>query len=78
MTCVCRPLTAATPAAPPTALLLKRAAGITSGSGRSGTEIAGTVSLKHLYQIAQIKLKDVHGVSEEAVSVRGEALRRRH
>ena len=63
-------------AAPPTALLLKRAAGVTSGSGRSGTEVAGTVSLKHLYQIAQIKLKDVQGVSEEAVSARARAARR--
>lgn len=63
----------ARPAAPPTSLLLKRAAGITTGSGRVGSAtpegIAGTVSIKHIYEIAKIKMQDVKGVSEENVSI---------
>ncbi|CAO1612726.1 unnamed protein product [Parajaminaea phylloscopi] len=54
---------------PPTSLLLKRAAGITTGSGRVGSAgaegIAGTVSIKHIYEIAKIKMQDVKGVKEE-------------
>lgn len=55
-------------AAPPTALLLKRAAGITTGSGRTGSEYVGSISVKALYEIAKIKMKDIDDVSEEAVS----------
>ncbi|RKP13719.1 50S ribosomal protein L11 [Piptocephalis cylindrospora] len=43
---------------PPTSFLLKRAAGITKGSGAAKRTSAGTVSLKHIYAIAQIKAKD--------------------
>ncbi|CAO1621227.1 unnamed protein product [Jaminaea pallidilutea] len=54
---------------PPTTLLLKRAAGITKGSGRIGgtspESISGTISMKHVYEIAMIKLKDVKGVGGE-------------
>ncbi|PWN29884.1 ribosomal protein L11 [Jaminaea rosea] len=54
---------------PPTSLLLKRAAGITTGSGRAGSTgsegVAGTVSVKHIYEIAKIKMADVKGVGEE-------------
>ncbi|PWN19180.1 hypothetical protein BCV69DRAFT_284338 [Microstroma glucosiphilum] len=57
---------------PPTSLLLKRAAGITTGAGRPGSSgadgIAGTVSVKHIYEIAKIKMKDVPGIDEEKVS----------
>lgn len=53
---------------PPTSLLLKRAAGITSGSSAPGTQIAGNISLKHIYEIAKIKLRDGAGVGEEQVS----------
>lgn len=52
---------------PPTSLLLKRAAGITGGSANPGTEVAGNVSLKHIYEIAKIKLRDGAGVGEEQV-----------
>lgn len=52
---------------PPTSLLLKRAAGITSGSTKPGSEVAGNVSLKHIHEIAKIKLKDGAGVEEEQV-----------
>lgn len=61
-------------AAPPTSLLIKRAAGITVGSGTSGTKgaagVSGTISMKHVYEIAKIKLLDVPGVDEKPVSER--------
>jgi large subunit ribosomal protein L11 len=43
---------------PPTAFLLKRAANITKGSATPKQHIVGTVSLKHIYAIAQMKQKD--------------------
>ncbi|KAI8983656.1 50S ribosomal protein L11 [Pilobolus umbonatus] len=43
---------------PPTTYLLKKAAGITKGAQTPGTEVAGTISLKHVYEIAKIKQKD--------------------
>ncbi|KDN43760.1 putative MRPL19-mitochondrial ribosomal protein, large subunit [Tilletiaria anomala UBC 951] len=48
---------------PPTSLLLKRAAGITTGSGKAGHELRGTISLKHIYEIAKIKLGDAPAAS---------------
>lgn len=48
-------------------MLLKRAAGITAGSGRAGSEMVGDVSVKHIYEIAKIKMADVKGVGEEQV-----------
>ncbi|KAJ2498923.1 mitochondrial 54S ribosomal protein YmL19 [Coemansia sp. RSA 1972] len=43
---------------PPTSWLLKRAAGVTKGAAQPGKEVAGTVSLKHIYVISQMKAKD--------------------
>ncbi|KAJ2456069.1 mitochondrial 54S ribosomal protein YmL19 [Coemansia sp. RSA 2336] len=43
---------------PPTSWLLKRAAGIGKGASQPGKQVAGTVSLKHIYAIAQIKATD--------------------
>ncbi|KAJ2655696.1 mitochondrial 54S ribosomal protein YmL19 [Coemansia sp. RSA 1200] len=43
---------------PPTAWLLKRAAGVTKGAAQPGKETVGTLSLKHIYAIGQIKSKD--------------------
>jgi large subunit ribosomal protein L11 len=45
---------------PPTAYFLKKAAGIEKGTGKPGHEWAGSVSLKHVYEIAKIKAKDDH------------------
>ncbi|PCH41435.1 mitochondrial ribosomal protein L11 [Wolfiporia cocos MD-104 SS10] len=45
---------------PPTAYFLKKAAGVEKGTGRPGHEIVGTVSLKHVYEIAKIKATDEH------------------
>lgn len=55
--------------APPTSLLLKRAAGIETGAGKAGSQVAGTVTMKHIYEIAKIKMQDVKGVGEEQVSL---------
>ncbi|KAJ1725667.1 mitochondrial 54S ribosomal protein YmL19 [Coemansia erecta] len=43
---------------PPTSWLLKRAAGVTKGASQPGKDIVGTVSLKHIFAIGQIKSKD--------------------
>ncbi|KAJ2194782.1 mitochondrial 54S ribosomal protein YmL19, partial [Coemansia sp. RSA 530] len=43
---------------PPTSWLLKRAAGVAKGAAQPGKEVAGTVSLKHIYAISQMKAKD--------------------
>nr|CAG4638840.1 EOG090X0I63 [Cyclestheria hislopi] len=43
---------------PPTTFFLKQAAGIQRGAMSSGQEIAGKVSLKHVYEIAKIKQQD--------------------
>ncbi|THG98557.1 hypothetical protein EW026_g3650 [Hermanssonia centrifuga] len=43
---------------PPTSYFLKKAAGIEKGTGKPGHGVAGTVSLKHIYEIAKIKARD--------------------
>lgn len=45
---------------PPTTYFLKLSAGIEKGTGKPGHEIVGTVSLKHIYEIARIKQTDEH------------------
>lgn len=45
---------------PPTTYFVKKAAGIEKGNGRPGHEIAGTISLKHVFEIAKIKATDEH------------------
>ncbi|KAJ1916796.1 mitochondrial 54S ribosomal protein YmL19 [Mycoemilia scoparia] len=45
---------------PPTSWLLKNATGIKKGSGKTGKETLGSLSLKHIYEIACIKQKDDH------------------
>ncbi len=44
---------------PNTVWLLMKAAGIEKGSDTPGHQVAGTVSLKHIYHIAQIKQTDL-------------------
>ena len=43
---------------PPTAFLLKRAAGIDKGTDKPGERWVGRVSVKHVYEIARIKQQD--------------------
>lgn len=45
---------------PPTSYFLKKAAGIEKGTGRPGHEVIGTISVKHVYEIAKIKHTDEH------------------
>lgn len=45
---------------PPTTYFLKKAAGITKGAQTPGTEVVGSVSLKHIYEIAKIKQQDAN------------------
>ncbi|KAG2437836.1 hypothetical protein HXX76_005455 [Chlamydomonas incerta] len=43
---------------PPSTWLIKKAAGLARAADRPGHELAGTVSLKHLYEIARVKQRD--------------------
>ena len=43
---------------PAVSYFIKKAAGLESGSGRAGHESLGTISLKHIYEIAAIKQTD--------------------
>ena len=43
---------------PPASYFLKKAAGLERGARRPGHETAGTVSLKHIHAIAEVKRKD--------------------
>jgi large subunit ribosomal protein L11 len=45
---------------PPVSYFLKKAAGIEKGTGKPGHEVTGTISLKHVYEIAKIKAQDEH------------------
>ncbi len=51
---------------PPTAELLKKAAGIKKGSGKPLTEKVGTVTKKQIREIAEIKLPDLNTNDIEA------------
>ncbi len=52
---------------PPAAVLLKKAAGIKSGSGRPNTEKVGTVTDAQLQEIAETKAADMTGADIEAM-----------
>lgn len=43
---------------PTISYFLKAAAGIEKGARQTGKEVAGLVSLKHIYEIASVKAKD--------------------
>lgn len=43
---------------PPATYFIKKAAGISTGSQKPGHESAASISLKHLYAIAEVKQKD--------------------
>ena len=53
--------------APPASYFIKKAACIESGSATPGHDSAGTISMKHIYEIAQIKHKDIPTASLESV-----------
>ena len=54
---------------PPVSYFLKEAAGIEKGAAKPGHEVAGTVTVKHVYEIAVVKSKDpaFEGISLESV-----------
>lgn len=45
---------------PPVSYLLKKAAGVEKGANNPSHEVVGSVSLKHVYEIAKIKKEDKH------------------
>ncbi len=51
---------------PPAAVLLKKAAGITSGSGAPNTKKVGKVSRAQLEEIAKMKMSDLNAADLEA------------
>jgi len=51
---------------PPASYLLKKAAGIKSGSGRPNTEKVGKVSRAQLEEIAELKMKDLTAADMDA------------
>jgi large subunit ribosomal protein L11 len=51
---------------PPAAVLLLKAAGLKSGSGRPNTEKVGTVNRAQLEEIANTKMPDLNAVDLEA------------
>ncbi len=52
---------------PPAAVLLKKAAGIKSGSGRPNTEKVGTITDAQIQEIAETKAADLTGADIEAM-----------
>lgn len=53
---------------PPASDLLKKAMNVEKGSGTSGQEIIGKLSRKKLYEIAEIKKKDLNTVDIESAA----------
>jgi large subunit ribosomal protein L11 len=51
---------------PPASVLLKKAAGITSGSKEPNKEKVGKVTRKQVLEIVKLKAKDLNATSEEA------------
>ena len=51
---------------PPASTLLKKAAGISKGSGEPNTEKVGKINQKQLEEIAQIKAPDLNAIEMEA------------
>ena len=50
---------------PPTAVLLRKAAGIEKGSAEPNREKVGTVSRAQIREIAEIKMKDLNAIDTE-------------
>ncbi len=52
---------------PPSTWLIKKAAGLERAADRPGHEVAGTISLKHLYEIATVKQRDMPSLPLRAI-----------
>jgi len=53
---------------PPASFLLKKAAGLKSGSKTPGKEVAGKIKRSQLAEIAQVKMKDLNAADIEAAT----------
>jgi large subunit ribosomal protein L11 len=53
---------------PPASFLLKKAAGVKSGSGTTGRDTVGQVTRQQLRDIAQVKMKDLNANDVEAAA----------
>jgi large subunit ribosomal protein L11 len=53
---------------PPASILLKKAAGVASGSKVPNKEKVGKVTKKQVLDIVKIKIKDLNATSEEAAA----------
>src|SRR2546428_9010654 len=51
---------------PPASILLKKAAGITSGSKTPNKEKVGKVTRKQVFDIVKLKMKDLNATNQEA------------
>jgi len=51
---------------PPVSYFLLKAAGIAKGTGTTGKEIVGKVTMKQIKEIAKQKMQDMNAHSEEA------------
>jgi len=54
---------------PPTAELIKKAAGVASGSGKPNTQKVGTITMAQVREIAEVKMPDLNSVSIESAMV---------
>ena len=54
---------------PPTSELVKKAAGVTSGSGKPNSQKVGNISMAQVREIAEIKMPDLNSVSIESAMV---------
>eukprot|EP00210_Caulerpa_lentillifera_P006548 g6253.t1 len=52
---------------PPSSYFLMRAAGIEKGAAKTGHEIVGSISVKHIYEIAKVKQKDDPRIRLESI-----------
>ncbi|KAK9836916.1 hypothetical protein WJX74_011042 [Apatococcus lobatus] len=52
---------------PPISYFLKKAAGLEGGAKRPGHESAGTVTAKHIYEIAKIKQEDMQELPLQSI-----------
>ncbi len=51
---------------PPASVLVKKAAGLASGSKKPGTDVAGKITREQIREIVKIKKDDINARSEEA------------
>ncbi len=52
---------------PPTTWLVKQATGLARAAAKPGHEVSATISLKHIYEIAKVKQRDLPDMQLEAL-----------